>query len=301
MALIDAGNTKISAGETFAVSPGSAEVSGKSSLSLAKEWGSLELTSRRSIRSGGSAICRCNGAREAYLICAMENIVNATRSCCFAIIALLLSATVAAAQFPPPSVIPPTPNLNPSAPLVLPPPHQVPVSPSPGGGGGTSVLNPYHSVCSVFRHKPCFPYYWPPIGQDLRLTIVSTDENTSQSEKGEGVAADEHPLDSIREMFAALRACWVPPPKEGAHHGMEYTIRFAFKRDGTMIAPPRVTYSSHDAPADTRNVYRDAIDAALKRCTPLHFSDGMAGAVAGRPIAIRFVDDRTIDQQQNLR
>jgi hypothetical protein len=37
------------------------------------------------------------------------------------------------------------------------------------------------------------------------------------------------------------------------------------------------------------------VNAALARCTPLHFSDGMAGAVAGRPIAIRFVDNRTID------
>jgi hypothetical protein len=64
-----------------------------------------------------------------------------------------------------------------------------------------------------------------------------------------------------------------------------------------MIAPPRVTYASHDAPSAVRDVYRDAVDAALKRCTPLHFSDGMGGAVAGRPIAIRFVDDRTIDIQ----
>jgi len=31
---------------------------------------------------------------------------------------------------------------------------------------------------------------------------------------------------------AALRACWVPPPKDKARHGMQYTIRFAFKRDG---------------------------------------------------------------------
>jgi hypothetical protein len=87
----------------------------------------------------------------------------------------------------------------------------------------------------------------------------------------------------------------MPPPKDSARHGMEYTIRFAFKRDGEIIAPPRVTYSSHDAPADVRDLYRDAVDAALARCTPLHFSDGMAGAVAGRPIAIRFVDNRTID------
>jgi hypothetical protein len=135
----------------------------------------------------------------------------------------------------------------------------------------------------------------------LRPTIVSTDENTSRTEKGEVTAPDEHPLDTIRDMFAALRACWVPPPKEEVHHGMEYTIRFAFKRDGTVIAPQRRTYSSHDVAATTRGVYRDAIDTALKRCTPLHFSEGMAGAVAGRPIAIRFVDDRSIDQQQNQR
>jgi hypothetical protein len=194
--------------------------------------------------------------------------VNAIRSHCSAITALLLSVTGAAAQLPPPTVVPsvPNPNPNPSSSLVLPPTHQVPVSPAPGGGGskGLSLLHPYHSVCSVFRHKPCFPYYLPPIGQDLRLIIVSTDANTSQMEQGEVVGADEHPLDSIRDMFTALRSCWVPPPKEEARHGMEYTIRFAFKRDGTMIAAPRMTYSSHEAPAATRDVYRDAIDAALK-------------------------------------
>jgi hypothetical protein len=133
----------------------------------------------------------------------------------------------------------------------------------------------------------------------LRLTIVSTDENASLAGSGEVITTNEHALDSIRDMFAALRACWVPPSKDEARHGMEYTIRFAFKRDGTMIATPRMTYSSHDAPGTTRDIYRVAIDAALRRCTPLHFSAGMAGAVAGRPIAIRFVDNRTIDQPKN--
>jgi hypothetical protein len=126
----------------------------------------------------------------------------------------------------------------------------------------------------------------------LRLTIVSTDEDDSLVENGRD--GEEHALSSIRDMFAALRACWVPPPKPEARHGMEYTIRFALKRDGTLIAPPRMTYASHDAPAAKRDIYGIAIDAALKRCTPLHFSMGMAGAVAGRPIAIRFVDERTI-------
>jgi hypothetical protein len=153
----------------------------------------------------------------------------------------------------------------------------------------------------------------PPIGQDLRLTIVSTDDSGSANTPDGGAnkggddadkAAAEKPLDSIREMYAALRACWMPPPKDEARHGMEYTIRFAFKRDGEIAAPPRRTYSSHGAPDEVRDTYRDAVDEALKRCTPLHFSTGMAGAVAGRPIAIRFVDERklgkSIDNTKSL-
>jgi hypothetical protein len=33
-------------------------------------------------------------------------------------------------------------------------------------------------------------------------------------------------------------------------------------------------------------------DHALERCAPMPLSKGMAGAIAGRPIAIRFIDDR---------
>jgi hypothetical protein len=87
--------------------------------------------------------------------------------------------------------------------------------------------------------------------------------------------------------------------KGRGRHGMEYTIRFAFRRDGEITAPPRRTYSSHEAPDEVRDTYRDAIGEALKRCTPLHFSKGMAGAVAGRPIAIRFVDERTLANSIN--
>jgi hypothetical protein len=143
----------------------------------------------------------------------------------------------------------------------------------------------------------------PPIGQDLRLTIVSSDDDDSANAPNAGAnksandtdeKAHEKSLDSIREMYAALRACWTPPPKDEARHGMEYTIRFAFRRNGEVTAPPRRTYSSREAPDEVRDTYRDAVGAALKRCTPLHFSKGMAGAVAGRPIAVRFVDERTL-------
>jgi hypothetical protein len=183
----------------------------------------------------------------------------------------------------------------------------------PPARAACSVLSghPCHpSFCGVFHRGPCFPYYEPPLGETLRLTIVSTDQDGSdhrrdrtQTEQksadeskggGESNNSEDRGLDNIRDMFAALRACWEPPSKDEARYGMEYTIRFAFRRDGKMIAPPRMTYASHDAPAEVRDKYRDAIDEALKRCTPLHFTDAMGGAVAGRPIAIRFVDERTI-------
>ncbi len=170
-----------------------------------------------------------------------------------------------------------------------------------------SVLSghPCHpAFCGVFHRGPCFPDYLPPIGEDLRLIIVSTDENEPASKPGgnagtgrgdAATVADDYTLDSISAIFSALRACWVPPPRDAARRGMEYTVRFAFKRDGEIIAPPRRTYSSHDAPAKVRDVYRDFVEAALQRCTPLHFSKSMGGAIAGRPIAIRFVDNRTTD------
>jgi hypothetical protein len=183
---------------------------------------------------------------------------------------------------------------------------QVQVPPAEAPCSVLSGLPCHPSFCSVFHQGPCFPEFLPPLGQDLRLTIVSTDENGTR-EPGSGadqVPAEHQPaerrVDTIRDMFATLRACWVPPPKDEARHGMEYTVRFALKRDGRMIAPPRVTYSSHDVPAAVRDVYRDAVNAALARCTPLHFGDGMAGAIAGRPIAVRFVDNRTIDNAKAL-
>jgi hypothetical protein len=184
----------------------------------------------------------------------------------------------------------------------------------PPAAAPCSVLSgrPCHPwFCSVFHRGPCFPQYLPPIGQDLRLTIVSSDNSnqadtsepdknaageSKKSENDGNAAPEQKPLDSIRAMYAALRACWVPPPKDSARRGMEYTIRFAFKRDGELVAPPRMSYASHDAPTEVRDVCRDAVNATLARCTPLHFSNGMAGAVAGRPIAIRFVDDRSTEK-----
>jgi len=49
---------------------------------------------------------------------------------------------------------------------------------------------------------------------------------------------------------------------------------------------------TRDVSQKTRDVYRDAMAQSLKGCTPLPFGGGFAGAIAGRPIVIRIIDNR---------
>jgi hypothetical protein len=155
------------------------------------------------------------------------------------------------------------------------------------------------NVCSVFHRGPCVEEPLYPFGEDLRLTILSAASDRQTDEPGAAVDPDpegtEHRLDTIRDMFDALRACWVPPPRDEARPGMQMSVRLSFKRSGQIIGAPRVTYASPDAPPAARDTYHEAIMAALERCLPLRFTPGLGGAVAGRPIAIRYVDDRNAE------
>ena len=74
------------------------------------------------------------------------------------------------------------------------------------------------------------------------------------------------------------------------------SVRFSFKRSGEMIAAPRLTFATAGVPADTRATYLKAINASLEACLPLKFTGGLGGALAGRPIAIRYVDNRESGQ-----
>jgi len=150
------------------------------------------------------------------------------------------------------------------------------------------------SFCRAFHHGPCFPQYPPLVGQDLRLTVAATEEKPK--DKAATDRSEDKYVNTIQEMFHALGACWIPPPPGKSQPGMEYTVRFAFKSNGELIGPPRVTYTTRGVSEEVRNVYQQAVEETLKRCTPMHFTRGMAGAIAGRPIIIRFFDNRIVPE-----
>ena len=153
------------------------------------------------------------------------------------------------------------------------------------------------SFCSVFNSGPCIPEIDYPVGENLQLTIQSVPPGSETSK----YRKPDHDLDTIGDLFAALRTCWSPPPPDMARPGMQMSVRFSFKRSGEIIAAPRVTYATAGAPEDVRAAYLKSINSSLGACVPLKFTGGLGGAVAGRPIAIRYVDNRDLGKASGTR
>ena len=98
-------------------------------------------------------------------------------------------------------------------------------------------------------------------------------------------------VDNIREAFARFRTCWKPPPASQANP-IDITVIVSFTREGGILGHPRITYESEQATDNDRLMYRVAVMETLQRCAPLPFSEGLGGAVAGRPFAVRFGNRR---------
>jgi hypothetical protein len=112
-------------------------------------------------------------------------------------------------------------------------------------------------------------------------------------------AAEPARLNTMKDMGAALQACWVPPPIDQSRLGMQITVMMSFKRNGELLGQPRITFESVGASDDERLAYRIAVAEMLKRCSPLPFTDALGNAVAGRPFTMRFIDDRKLKQAGN--
>src|ERR1700761_2526402 len=140
--------------------------------------------------------------------------------------------------------------------------HDHQINPVPFAHSPCSVLDNAPctpSFCSVFNHGPCIPEIDYPYGENLQVTIQSVPAESDAPK----YRKPDHDLDSIGDLFAALRSCWTPPPTDVARQGMQMSVRFSFKRSGEMIAQPRLTFATEGASADTRTAYLKAINTSL--------------------------------------
>ena len=100
-------------------------------------------------------------------------------------------------------------------------------------------------------------------------------------------------VNTIREVGMRLSTCWRPPPSQA--HPMEITVIVSFNRAGEIMGRPRISYVSEGADSD-RLQYRIAVMETLQRCSPMPFTETMAGAVAGHPFAVRFIGPKISPQ-----
>jgi hypothetical protein len=107
-----------------------------------------------------------------------------------------------------------------------------------------------------------------------------------------GATAEDAQVNTIQDIFRHLRTCWKPPPATKARP-LDITVVVSFNRSGNILGHPRISYESAEASDNDRLQYRIAVMEALQRCTPMPFTDAMAGAAAGRPFAIQFRSRKT--------
>lgn len=105
------------------------------------------------------------------------------------------------------------------------------------------------------------------------------------SSQGDRPCGSREPVDTLRQTWTALYACWEPP---AGSEGMEITLLFSLRRDGTLIGKPRATWSKLTGSSNQQRAFVASVLTALDRALPLPLTDGMGGAIAGRPLTLRF-------------
>jgi len=131
-----------------------------------------------------------------------------------------------------------------------------------------------------------------------RLRVAGWTLAFSALVSGAAAQAPQPSVNTLSEVMAALRACWVPPPLDQWRVGMQITVQVSFRRNGELLGQPRITFESPGASDDQRLAYRIAVAKMLKRCAPLPFSGALGNALAGRPFTIRFTDQRKFRQAE---
>jgi len=135
------------------------------------------------------------------------------------------------------------------------------------------------------------PFRWPDDWYEPYEPPPSLPEGIQGVVRPDSNAVPPRRINTLREVFRALQACWRPPGGSG-YSGQEITLRLSFKRSGEVLGRPRITYYKAGTQGEQREPFTRSVREAFERCTPLPFTESFGAAIAGRIFAFRFVDAR---------
>jgi hypothetical protein len=93
---------------------------------------------------------------------------------------------------------------------------------------------------------------------------------------------------NLQEIAKALDACMRPLAVPDRYLGIRIAARLGLNARGQPLGPPQFTYVTPGAPARIKIEYKTAILDALRRCTPLPFSNELGATIAGVPLILSF-------------
>ena len=100
------------------------------------------------------------------------------------------------------------------------------------------------------------------------------------------------PADSLATLWQTLGGCakigGVPAPALGS----EVTVLFSLKRDGSLLGQPRITHSRLLGDRADQQAFMAAALGAVAKCLPIPITDGLGGAIAGRPLRLRLTSHK---------
>lgn len=141
------------------------------------------------------------------------------------------------------------------------------------------------SLAAASGYRDADGYFYDDGGPGYPLSLPQTLRATIVVPLGRPPVA---PADTLTELYPVLAACWTVPSALDGAAGVEITARLSLRRDGSLIGPPRITYATGVAAGTRPALVRATLDG-LRRCMPAHITPGLGRAIAGRPVALRFV------------
>ncbi len=102
--------------------------------------------------------------------------------------------------------------------------------------------------------------------------------------------AKAEPASTLAALWQRLGACSQAVGGSAESAGSEVTVLFSIKRDGSLQGQPRITHASLKGDDAARKAFLAEALRGIARCFPLAITDGLGGAIAGRPLRLRVMN-----------